>query len=117
MLRATEKAMVAKTTPKPAQGRKHATNGGSASYHEALIRHLAGLVAVEGVFTLCEDPVIHVYSVIAEHQSAIYKSLLRRETLVEKEHPEISFEFHTRVHQGRPVHRAVPFGATQVYCR
>jgi hypothetical protein len=42
---------------------------------------------------------------------------MKQENLVEKDHPSLFFDFHTRVHQGRPPHRSVPYGAEMVFLK
>ena len=106
------------TTKKPRKAknsRSNSRNGKPSSIADSIRRHFRVVPAVEAVFMATEGKIVHVFSVTAEHESKIYKKLMKQETLVEKDHPTIAFDFHTRVHQGRPAHRAVPFDAIPVF--
>jgi hypothetical protein len=82
----------------------------------SMSRHLSKLREVDAVFTWADDGnVIHVYSVVHDFQSRTYKKLLQKERLVERDFPEISFEFHVRAHQGRNPEHAVPVGSESVF--
>ena len=82
-----------------------------------MIARLTKVPEIDGIFVAEDGNTIHVFTVIAIHDSKIYKRLLKQEDLVEKDHPPLSFDFHTREHQGRPPHRAVPYGAEMVFVR
>jgi hypothetical protein len=43
--------------------------------------------------------------------------LLKQERRIEREFPQVQFEFHTRAHQGREPIRAVPFGSQSLFVR
>ena len=86
-------------------------------WRESLRRHLTKLPEIDGIFVATEGSTVHVFSVIEELKSKIYKSLVKQESLVEKDHPSISFDFHTCAHQGRPPHRAAPYGAEMVFAK
>jgi hypothetical protein len=109
-------AMVVKKSP---QARKPSARAAvrPKDWREALRAHLAKVPEVDGVFMSAEKNVIHVYSVVLEFNDRLYKRLLKQESLIEKGFPEIAFEFHTRAHQGREPHFAVPFDAEQVFLR
>jgi hypothetical protein len=108
--------MLTKKT-KRAKGATGTTNGQPPSYRESLARRLGKVAGIEVVYIMIRGDVVHVCSVMAEHESRIFKSLIKQENLVEKDHPDITFDFHTRVHQGRPLNRVVPTGADVVFSR
>jgi hypothetical protein len=87
------------------------------SWGDALQRHLAKIPEIDAVFVWAERSVVHVYSLVHEFQSRIYEKLLRKERLIEKAFPGISFEFHVRAHQGREPHLAVPHESKCVFLR
>src|SRR5439155_19840981 len=74
-------------------------------WRESLRRRLSKIPEIEGIFAVATAGVIHVFTVIADHKSEIYEPLMKQESLVEKDHPSVAFDFHTREHQGRPPHR------------
>ena len=70
-----------------------------------------------GILLADDANVVHVFSVVREFQSKLYDNLLKKERAIEKDLPEIAFEFHVRAHQGREPAEAVPFEAELVYAR
>ena len=51
-----------------------------------------------------------MYSVVKELREKYYEGLLKQEKVIKRAFPEISFEFHTWVHQGRdPSKSGLPF--------
>lgn len=73
---------------------------------------------IDAVFLVTDDlNVVHVFSVVREFHSKLYDKLLKKEAAIEKDLPEIAFEFHIRAHQGRQPAQAVPFEAELVYAR
>jgi hypothetical protein len=73
---------------------------------------------IDAVFLLRDDAnVVHVFSVVRDFQPKIYDQLLKQERVIEKDLPEIAFEFHVRAHQGRQPAQAVPFDAELVFAR
>ena len=86
-------------------------------WRDSLRRRLAKVPEIDGIYFVKDGTTVHVFTVIKEHLSEIYEPLMKQETLVEKDHPRISFDFHTREHQGRPSHQAVPHGAEAVFLR
>jgi hypothetical protein len=87
------------------------------NWRDALGIHLAEVPEIDGVFVTEDNNVIHVYSVVSEFSDRPYKRLLKKESRIEKDFPNIAFEFHTRAHQGREPHFAVPYDAEQVFLR
>jgi hypothetical protein len=86
--------------------------------HLSLCRHLSKLPEIDAVFTWTDDcDVVHVYSVVHDFQSKFYDKLMKKERLVERDFPEIPFEFHVRAHQGRKPERAVPVGSEPVFVK
>src|ERR1700722_5296003 len=71
------------------------------TWRDAIRLHLSKAPAVDAVFVNTQSDTVPVYSVIKELREKYYKGLLRQEDVIEKAFPEISFEFHTWVHQGR----------------
>ena len=110
--------MIAKKPVKPKIKRKPASrNGKAADWRDTLRRRLTRVPEIEAIFVVQSGGTIHVFTVMAEHISEAYDPLMKQESLVEKDHPALFFDFHTGVHQGRPPHRAVPYGAEMVYLR
>jgi hypothetical protein len=110
--------MITKRPAKSKSKRKSpAANGKSADWRETLRRRLTKVPEIEAIYIVESIGTIHVFTVIAEHRSEIYPPLMKQEDFVEKDHPFIQFEFHTREHQGRPPHRSVPFDAERVFMR
>src|SRR5438270_756840 len=84
----------------------------SQPHEHALCRRLSRVEAVHAVYLATDDEgTIHVYSVVPDYCSDLYDKLLKQERLVEKQFPQLTFEFHVRAHQGRQPHGAVPFGS------
>lgn len=109
--------MIAKRSVKTKSKRKTRKAGKAADWRESLRRLLTKVPEIEAIYAAQSGGSIHVYSVIADHRSEIYPPLMKQEGLVEKDHPSIQFEFHTREHQGRPPHRSVPFDAELIFLR
>jgi len=90
----------------------------SASLEDRVWKILSKVPEIEAVFLLADSAnVVHIFSVVREFQSKIYDKLLKKEKLIERDAPEIAFEFHVRAHQGRKPAAAVPFEATLVHAR
>jgi hypothetical protein len=86
-------------------------------WRDAIRLHLAKVPTVDAVFVNTASDTIHVYSLVKEHREVYLKGILRQEDLIEKAFPEISFEFHTRAHQGRNPSESGPWGSELVYLR
>ena len=86
-------------------------------WRDAIRLHLAKAPGVDAVFVNAVSDTIHVYSVVKEHREKYFTGLLRQEELIEKAYPEVSFEFHTRAHQGRKPSESGPWGSELVYLR
>lgn len=108
--------MIVKKKTKPRKSSKPPTPPAK-DWRDALRVHLAKAPGVDAVFVNTVSDTIQVYSVVKEHRESYYKGLLRQEELVEKAFPEISFEFHTRAHQGRKPSESGPWGSELVYLR
>ena len=106
-------AVTRKTKPKKAS---LANLARPKTWQDALRLHLAKVPEVDAVFVNWEDNVVHVYSVVPEFSDG-YVQLTKKESLVEKAFPRVSFEFHTRAHQGREPHYAAPWDAELVFLR
>ncbi|MSU80739.1 MAG: hypothetical protein EXS16_21955 [Gemmataceae bacterium] len=82
----------------------------SDDWRASLRRRLGKVAGIDAVFAATSGLVIHIFSVMAEHESSTYDPLMRQEEQVEADHPGLAFDFHTRVHQGRPPQDSVPHG-------
>lgn len=102
-----------KKSSKPSKSTKHRAK----DWRDAIRLHLAKAPGVDAVFVNTVSETIHVYSVVKEHREKHFKGLLRQENLIEKAYPEVSFEFHTRAHQGRSPSESGPWGSELVYLR
>src|SRR5438093_1455138 len=78
-------------------------------WRDAIRLHLAKVAEVDAVFVSKENGTLHVYSVVHDFEDDFYEMLLKKESLIEKAFPRVSFEFHTRAHQGREPHFAAPW--------
>jgi hypothetical protein len=87
------------------------------SWQDAVNLHFVKIPEIDAVFTASDNNVVHVFSVVREFKDSVYDKLLKKERLIEKAFPEISFEYHVRAHQGRKPSLAVPFGAEAVFLR
>ena len=101
----------------PARKTSTATVPRPESWQDAIRLYLAKVPAVDAVFVNTASGTVHVYSIVERFQESTYKGLLRQEDRIEKAFPEISFEFHTRVHQGRKPTESGPWGSELVYLR
>ena len=70
-------------------------------WRDAIRFHLAKVPEVDAVYVLMDGNNVHGYSVVDDFHKTNYKRFIKHETLIEKAFPEMSFEFHTRVHRGR----------------
>ncbi len=86
-------------------------------WREAIRVYLAKAPWVDAVFAATENDTIHVYSVVKELREKYYEGLHEQENRIEKAFPEISFEFHTWVHQGREPSKSGPVFTELVYLR
>ena len=102
--------MLAKKRVKKNSGQKLTTS----DWRESLRQRLRKVPEIEGLFVVTNGGTVHVFSVFEEIEFIRYKLLMKQEGLVEKDNPLITFDFHTRVHQGRPPHRAAPHGAEAI---
>src|SRR5438067_13478240 len=90
----------------------------AASCADVIRRALSKTPAIDAVFLLTDDAnVVHVFSVVREFQPTLYDRLLKKERAIEKDLPEIAFEFHVRAYQGRAPAEVVPFEAELVDAR
>jgi len=97
--------------------RNASTSISGSTYEESLRDRLAKVIEVEAVYVNSDEQgTVHVYSVVQEY-GQFYKRLMRQEQLVERDCPEISFDFHVRARQNRPCELAVPFDAKPIFIR
>ncbi len=64
-----------------------------------------------------EEGVLHVYTVVPQHESATYSQLIRAEERIRSSLPARSIHFHIRAHQGRQPGRAVPLASEPIFIR
>jgi len=86
-------------------------------WREAIRLYLAKAPGVDAVFVSTVTETVHVYSVVKQHREVYYKGIMRQEEAIEKAFPEVSFDFHTRAHQGRNPSESGPWGSELVYLR
>ena len=97
---------------------KNEEHNGMPPHHEAIIRHLSKVGDVDAIYVWLDSATYcRVYSVVEEFDSKIYPKLERRERLVEKEFPDISFDFRVWTHQGRDPAKVDPRGSRLLYVR
>lgn len=108
--------MIVKRTAKPRKSSKPRASRAK-DWRDALRAHLAKAPGVDAVFVNTMSDTIHVYSIVKQLREKYFKGLYRQEGLIEKAFPEISFEFHTRAHQGRNPSESGPWGSELVYLR
>ena len=108
--------MIVKKKTKPRKSSKPKTPRAS-DWRDAIRRHLAKVPEVDAVYVSTASATVHVYSVVESFHATDYKRLIRQEDRIEKEFPEISFEFHTRAHQGRKPTGKEPYTSELVFLR
>lgn len=86
-------------------------------WRDAIRLYLSKVPTVDAVFVNTANGTVHVYSVVREHRERHVKGLLRQEDVIEQAFPEMSFEFHTWVHQGRQPSQSGPPFSELVYLR
>jgi hypothetical protein len=86
-------------------------------WREALRLYLSEAPSVDAVFVNCVTETVHVYSIVEKFEDESCEALLKQEAKVESAFPKVSFEFHTRVHQGRKPGESGPWGSELVYLR
>jgi hypothetical protein len=102
----TKKAKPKKRTPVPPR-----------TWRDAVRIYLSKVPTVDAVFVKEGSETVHVFSVIKEHRDKYYRGLFRQEKRLMDEFPEVSFEFHTWVHQGRDPSKSGPWATELVYLR
>jgi hypothetical protein len=103
-------------TKKPAKPRKPKKRVAK-DWRAALRRHLSKVPEVDAVFVNTASGTVHVYSVVEVLDDHHCGPLMEQEAKVEKAFPKVSFEFHTRVHQGREPCESGPWGSELAYLR
>lgn len=86
-------------------------------WREALRQFLSEVPAVDAVFVNSVSETVHVYSIVEKYEDESCEELLKQEAKVESTFPKVSFEFHTRAHQGRNPGESGPWGSELVYLR
>ena len=108
--------MIVKKSKKPAKTPK-ATTARPKNWQDAIRLHLGKAPGVDAIFVATENGTVHVYSIVKEIREKYYKGLLEQEAVIEKAFPEVSFDFHTRAHQGRKPSESGPLFSELVYLR
>jgi hypothetical protein len=86
-------------------------------WRDAIRLYLAKVPQVDAVFVNTASDTIHVYSIVERFRDDSCGELMEQEAKVEKAFPKVSFEFHTRAHQGRKPSESGPWGSELVYLR
>jgi len=88
-------------------------------FEEPIRSRWSRIKAIDAVYLDVEvgTEVVHVYSLVPEFRSDLYRRLESPEKRLEGEFPEFQFEFHVRAHQGRNRSFAVPFDAQLLFSR
>ncbi len=92
--------MIVKKKAKPRKSSKTRTPHAK-DWRDAIRRHLSKVPGVDAVYVNTASSSIHVYSVVEDFHTTDCKRLMRQEDRIEREFPEVSFEFHTRAHRGK----------------
>lgn len=92
--------MIVKKTKNPRKTAKPKRSP-PADWRDAIRLHLAKVPEVDAVYVSTASATVHVVSVVENLRDTDYKRLIRQEDRIEKEFPEISFEFHATAHEGR----------------
>jgi hypothetical protein len=108
--------IVKKPKPKPKKPTKTRARR-TKDWRDAIRVHLAKVAAVDAVFANDASGTVHVYSIVEKFEDDSCGLLLTEEVKVEKAFPKVSFEFHTRAHQGRKPSESGPWGSELVYLR
>jgi len=106
-----------RTKKKPAaKAAPASSNGKPAAHEDSIRRHLSKVHGVEAVYTWI-DPhnIVHVVSVVKEHDSRIYDRLIPGEERVEKDNPKVFFDFHVRMRQNRELASMLPSNCTVIF--
>lgn len=91
--------MIVKKKTKPGKASKLKTP--PTDWRAAIRVHFAKVPEVDAVYVSTASATVHVYAVVASLRDTDYKRLMRQEDRIEKEYPEISFEFHATAHEGK----------------
>lgn len=86
--------------------------------YRSVARHLSRVQEVAAVFAATDrDGICHIYSVVSEHESAVYKKIAKEEARIVEESPRMQFAFHVRAHQGRKPSLAVTRSVKAIFKR
>lgn len=98
------------------KSRSRSANGKLLSWQESIRRHLSTVRGIDAVYTRVDlRNVVHVTSVIKDHDSKIYDSLIPKEDSVEKENAGVFFDFHVCARQNRTVEKTIPAGCLLIF--
>jgi hypothetical protein len=92
--------MIVKKPKKPTRATKPRARQPK-DWRDAIRTHLSKVPPVDAVYVSTASATVHVYSVVKDLHEADYKLLMCQEDRIEKAFPDVSFEFHTRTHQGK----------------
>ncbi len=81
------------------------------------IKKLTEIPEIEYIYSVQDDDIIRVWSIINRHNKAIKKRIYDREYDILDKLPIISFDFHVLVRENRPVNEMAPTGAELVFQR
>lgn len=108
--------MIVKKKTKPRKAAKRPASRPK-DWRDAIRMHLAKVPTVDAVFVNDASGTVHVYSIVERFKDDLCGELMEQEAKVEKAFPRVSFEFHTRRHQGRKPSESGPWGSELVYLR
>ena len=58
-----------------------------------------------------------MYSIVEDHDPAVYKKVMRAEEQIQNDFPAVAFSFHVRASQGRASALAAPLFARALFVR
>ncbi len=81
------------------------------------IEELTEIPEIEYIYSVQDNDIVRVWSIINNHNKAIKKSIYDREYNILDKLPVISFDFHVLVREDRPVNEMAPTGAKLIFRR
>jgi hypothetical protein len=81
------------------------------------IEKLTEISEIEYIYSVQDDEIVRVWSIINRHNKAIKKRIYDQEYDILDRLPIISFDFHVLVREDRPVNEMAPTGAELVFQR
>jgi hypothetical protein len=86
-------------------------------WRDAIRAHFAKVPDVDAVYVSTASATVHVYAIVEDFHATNYNRLMRQEDRIEREYPEISFEFHTRAHREKKPTGNEPHTSELVFLR